>query len=66
MVLGLLDVFLSLFRISKGFASVLINFNQVGPLLMHFSVDVFSNLVNVPHELLHVVKVFLPLLGDLS
>ena len=62
--LGLLDISLRIFCIFQRSSSILIDFDKIGALLVHLSVDFFRNVIDISHELLDVVELFLPLLDD--
>ena len=64
MLLGLFDILLRIFGIFESRSSILINFNQIRALLMHLGVDLLGNVIDISHELLNVVQLFLPLLND--
>ena len=63
-VLCIFDVLLRFFRVLQSLPSVCNDLNQIWPLIMHFCVDFFRDRVNVGHELLHIIKLLLPLLDD--
>ena len=61
MLLGLLDVRLSLLCIFESCSRVSIDFDQIGSLIVDLGVDLLGNIVDISHELLDIVKFFLPL-----
>ena len=65
MLLGLLYVFLSILCIIEGCASIVINLNEVSSLLVHLRVDLLSDVIDVSHELLHVVQLVLTLFDQI-
>ena len=65
-LLGLLNVSLCVLRVIQRFWSILVDLNEIGALFMHLSVDLLGNVVDIRHELLHVVQLLLPLLDHVS
>ena len=65
MFLGLLDVLFSLFCIIESCSSISINFNQISSLIVDLSVDLFSYIIDIGHELFDVVKLFLSLFNHI-
>ena len=65
MLLGLLDVLFSLLCIIKSCARISINFDQITSLIVDLGVDLFSNIIDISHELFDVIKLFLSLLNHI-
>ena len=55
MLLSLFYVCLRLLRIVQSLAGILVDFDEISALLVDLSVNLFSNVVDICHELLHVV-----------
>lgn len=64
MLLRLFNVLLSVLGIVEGRPSVRIDLDEIGTLLVHLGIDLLRNVVDICHELLHVVQLLLPLLDD--
>jgi len=65
-VLGLLYVLLSLLGVFERDARVVVDFDQVCALIVHFFVYVLGDHVDVAHHLLHVVELILPVCDHLG
>ena len=61
MILGLLDVRLSLLSIVESCSRISVDFDQISSLIVDLGVDLLGNIVDISHELFDIVKFFLPL-----
>ena len=65
MLLGLLDVLLSLLCIIESCSRVSVNFDQIGSLIVDLGVDLLGNIIDISHKLFNVVKLFLSLFNHI-
>lgn len=65
MLLCFFYVFLSLLGVVEGCARIVVDLNQVCSLLVHLCVDLLGNVIDIRHELLHIVQLVLPLLNQI-
>ena len=65
MLLSLFNVLLGILRVFQGRSGVRVDFDEISALFMHLSVNLFRNVVDIRHELLHVVQLILPLSDDI-
>jgi hypothetical protein len=64
MLLRLFNVLLGVLGIVEGRSRVRVDLDEIGTLLVHLGIDLLRNVVDICHELLHVVQLLLPLLDD--
>ena len=64
MLLRLLNILFCLLSICKSCVCVVVNLDEVITLVVHLRIDLFRNVVDVSHELLHVVQLLLALLNN--
>ena len=64
MLLRLLNILFCLLSICESCVCVVVNLDEVITLVVHLRIDLFRNVVDVSHELLHVVQLLLTLLNN--
>ena len=64
MHLRLFNIFLCFFRVFESRPYISIDFDQIRSLIVHLFIDILSDYVNVCHELLNVIQIFLPLFDN--
>ena len=65
MVLCLFDILFSFLGIIEGCSGVCIDFHQISSLVVNLCVDFLSDIIDVCHELLHVIEFLLALLDHI-
>ena len=65
MLLCFLYVLFCILGIIKGCTCVVVDLNEICSLLVHFCVDLLGYVIDVRHELLHVVQFILTLLDEI-
>ena len=66
MLFGFNDVLLCVFRILFRCLDILSDVFEVFPLLVHVSIDLFCDVIDVSHQLFDIIQVILSLLDHVS